>query len=100
LSKIIKEENLEVNKDKTMLMRPHQRQMVTGVLLNNREIRISRKDIRNFRAFLHQYTLVGEKEMDKRLGKSAKEYAKGFMAYIQMVNPEQADKFRKEYDWL
>ncbi len=98
--KIIKEENFEVNTEKTLVMRSHQRQTVTGIVVNDGILRVSRKDARHFRAFLHQYTLKGAEAMSKEIGKNATQYAKGYLAFIHMVNPTQAEKFIAEYDWL
>jgi RNA-directed DNA polymerase len=98
--KIIAEENFEINEEKTLIMRSHTRQTVTGIVVNNDEMRISRRDIRRFRAFLHQYTLKGAEAMTQKLGKDATQYAKGYLAFVQMVNPAQAEKFKKEYIWL
>lgn len=98
--KIIGEENFEVHPDKTMVMRGHQRQTVTGVVVNNDEIRISRRDIRNFRAFLHQYEQNGAAAMTKKLGKDATAYGRGYLAFVQMINPTQAAKFIEKYGWL
>lgn len=98
--KIIAEENFEINEEKTLVMRTHNRQSVTGIVVNNAEMRISRRDIKRYRAFLHQYSLKGAEEMSKKLGKNATQYAKGYLAFVQMVNPIQAEKFKKEYTWL
>jgi retron-type reverse transcriptase len=98
--KIIGEENFIIHPDKTMVMRGHQRQTVTGVVVNNDEIRISRRDMRNFRAFLHQYEQKGAAEMTKQLGKDATAYGKGYLAFVQMINPAQAEKFKAKYAWL
>ncbi len=98
--KIIGEENFEVHPDKTMVMRGHQRQTVTGVVVNNDEIRISRRDIRNFRAFLHQYEKEGHEVMTKKLGKDATAYGRGYLAFVHMINSGQATKFVEKYSWL
>ena len=98
--KIIAEESFIINDEKTMVMRPHQRQSVTGIIVNNDELRVSRRDIRRFRAFLHQYQLSGSKAMTEKLGRDATQYGKGYLAFIQMVNPAQAEKFINKYAWL
>ena len=98
--KIIGEENFTVHPDKTMVMRGHQRQTVTGVVVNNNEIRISRRDIRNFRAFLHQYEQNGKEAMTQKLGKDATAYGRGYLAFVHMINPAQAEKFKEKYGWL
>ncbi|MCU0445944.1 MAG: retron St85 family RNA-directed DNA polymerase [Microscillaceae bacterium] len=100
VKKIIAEENFEINEEKTLIMRPHTRQTVTGIVVNNDKMRISRRDIRRFRAFLHQYSLKGAEAMTQQLGKDATQYAKGYLAFVSMVNPTQAEKFKKEYAWL
>lgn len=98
--KIIAEESFEINEEKTMVMRGHQRQTVTGILVNHDEIRISRRDVRNFRAFLHQYEKEGKEAMSKKIGKDATRYAKGYISFMKMVNGEQAKKFTEKYSWL
>lgn len=100
VKKIIKEETFEINEEKTLIMRSHQRQTVTGIVINDGSLRLSRRDVRNFRAFLHQYTLKGEQAMSQAIGKNATQYAKGYIAFMKMVNPEQAQKFIDEYAWL
>lgn len=98
--KVIQEESFEINPEKTLVMRQSQRQMVTGVVVNHEVPRISRRDMKNFRAFCHQYELKGETEMSKKLGKNATQYSKGYLSFMQMVNPEQAQKFKEKYAWL
>jgi len=98
--KIIKEETFEINVEKTLVMREHQRQTVTSIVVNDGVLRVSRRDIRNFRAFLHQYTTKGADAMSKVLGKDATLYAKGYLAFMKMVNPAQAEKFTEAYTWL
>lgn len=98
--KIVKDETFEINEDKTLIMRPHQRQTVTGIVINEGDMRLSRRDLRNFRAFLHQYTLEGAEAMSKKLGKDATLYGRGYISFVRMVNPAQAQKFIAEYVWL
>jgi hypothetical protein len=98
--KILSEETFEINEEKTLVMRPHQRQTVTGVVVNGGEMRLSKRDIRKFRAFLHQYTLHGVEAMSKKIGKNATQYAKGYWSFMHMVSPSQAEKFKQQYAWL
>ncbi len=97
---IIKEETFEINEEKTLVMRGHQRQTVTGIVINDGTLRLSRRDIRYFRAFLHQYTLHGAEAMSQKIGKDATQYGRGYIAFMKMVNPTQAEKFIAEYAWL
>jgi retron-type reverse transcriptase/predicted SprT family Zn-dependent metalloprotease len=97
--RIIFEEGFTVNDAKTAVMRPHQRQVVTGIVVND-ELKISRRDMRNYRAFLHQYKKIGKVKMTKKLGRNADAYAKGYLSYINMVSKQQADKITSGYPWL
>ncbi|QHT69447.1 RNA-directed DNA polymerase [Rhodocytophaga rosea] len=100
MNKIIKDEGFEINQEKTSVMRQHQRQTVTGAVVNGTEPRVSREDIRRFRAFLHQMEKNGSAAMSQKLGKDAERYAQGYWAFIHMVQPTQAEKFLNQYSWL
>jgi RNA-directed DNA polymerase len=63
-------------------------------------VRLSRRDLRRFRAFLHHCKTDGLDAMSERLGKSARAYAGGYLAYIHMVSPDKAAQFRQEHPWL
>ncbi|MBC8043823.1 MAG: RNA-directed DNA polymerase [Rhizobacter sp.] len=99
-AKIIRDEGFEINAAKTLVMRSHQRQSVTGVVVNNAEAKVSRRDAKRFRAVLHHIETEGEETVSKKLGKSATAYAKGYIAYLSMINPQQAEKFKAKHKWL
>jgi retron-type reverse transcriptase len=99
VKRIVTEEGFTLNPGKTAVMRPSQRQAVTGVVVNTRA-GVSRKDIRRFRAFLHQCTELGLEEMSRRLDKDAANYARGYLAFVHMVNPEQAKRLVATAPWL
>lgn len=80
-------------------MRPQHRQAVTGLVVNAQP-RLSRHDLRNFRAFLHQCEKFGMEEMSKRIGKNAATYAAGYLAFLHMVNPDQEAQIMRRYPWL
>ena len=86
---ILKDEGFEPNEKKTVLMRQHQRQMVTGILVNQ-ELRISRRDCRRFRAIVHRCQTEGVESVSKSMNRDALAYVNGFLAYVNMVNPDQA----------
>lgn len=97
--KIIAEEGFILHPDKLKIMRPHQRQSVTGIVINNAP-NVSRRDLRNFRSFLHHYEKEGAAIMTNRIGKDATHYAKGYLSFIHMVNPQTAKKIRQKHAWL
>ena len=117
---ILTDEGFVINDEKTRIMRPQNRQAVTGIVVNAFSVpsrpdpdnrapqtlnvqeltRVSREDIRRFRAFLHQCETQGFQTVSERIGKNAQSYAKGYLAYLHMVNPAQAAKFRAAHSWL
>ncbi|MCW3095395.1 MAG: RNA-dependent polymerase [Chthonomonadaceae bacterium] len=96
---IIMTEGYVINEEKTRVMRPQHRQAVTGVVVNETP-RVSRHDIRRFRAFLHHCETDGFAAVSERLGKNALLYAAGYLSFLHMVNPEQARHFQDRHPWL
>lgn len=97
---ILDDEGFTVNEEKTAIMRPQHRQVVTGIVVNGEPARVSRQDLRRFRAFLHHCETEGFEAMSQRLGRDAKAYASGYLSFIHMVNPEQEEKIRAKHPWL
>jgi RNA-directed DNA polymerase len=97
---IVEDERFVVNEEKTRVMRPHMRQAVTGLVVNESAPRVSREDLRRFRAFLHQFEKQGAAEMSKRIGRDARAYAAGYLSFLHMVSPEQEDRIRRAHPWL
>lgn len=102
--KILGEERFTVNEEKTRVMRAHQRQVVTGLIVNavngNAAARVSRDDLRRFRAFLHQCETRGFDTMTQATGQDARAYASGYVSFIHMVRPDHAAKLRAAHPWL
>ena len=99
LRQIVEAEGYVLNDKKTRVMRPHHRQTVTGVVVNDVP-RVSRHDLRKFRAFLHHCETEGLQTMSERLGKNAALYASGYLSFVHMVSPEQAAKIQQQHPWL
>ena len=93
-------EGFVVNEAKTKIMRSPHRQTVTGLVVNDGNIRLSRKDLRRIRAFLHKCDTQGLDKTSEEIGKDALSVAKGHFAYAFMVNREAALAFVKKYPWL
>ncbi len=62
--------------------------------------RISRRDARRFRAFLHQCERDGLEATSRRLGKDALAYARGYLAFVGMVNAVQARRLLSRHAWM
>jgi len=88
-----------VNEEKTAVMRAQHRQAVTGLVVNQ-EPRVSRANLRRFRAFLHHCETEGLPAVSERLGQSAMAYAAGYLAFLHMVCLEQEAKIRQAHLWI
>ena len=101
--KIIRECGFVINEEKVAVMRRGSRQAVTGLVVNAQDSdgpRLSRADLKRFRAFLHHYESEGRETMTEKLGRDALSYARGYLSFIHMVNPAHADKLRAAHPWL
>jgi hypothetical protein len=97
--RVIAGESFVVKEEKTRVMRPQHRQAVTGLVVNG-DPGISRADLRRFRAFLHHCETDGLPAMSQRLGKSARAYAAGYLAFVHMVSPDKAGALERAHPWL
>ena len=98
-SKIVASEGFIINKHKTNIMRHPHRQIVTGLVVN-KDVRISRNDLRKFRAFLHHCETKGLESVSKDIGKNAIEVARGYLSYINMISPELATTLSSKHLWI
>lgn len=103
VGKVVEDENLVVNAEKTLVMRANHRQAVTGLVVNAQSAaspRVSRDDLRRFRAFLHGFETLGRERASEKLGQDALFYARGYLAYIHMSDPQRASKLRAAHAFL
>lgn len=107
--RIVRECGFEINESKTSIKRRSNRQVVTGLVVNDGLPRVSRRDIRSFRAFLHQLRNHGTDLTWERLNRDAPTtkrerepctYASGYLAYVFSVNKEQARTILRQHPWL
>lgn len=100
---IIRECGLQINEEKLLVMRKSSRQAVTGLVVNAQDAdgpRLSRADLKRFRAFLHHYERFGREVMTEKLGRDSLSYARGYLSFIHMVNPAHAAKLQAAHPWL
>jgi len=88
VTRIIQAEGFTVNTDKTRLMGKGSRQMVTGVVVNQ-VLGLSRQQRRRLRAMVHHLQSAPGASNGK-----LQSYVTGKLAYLEMLNPEQAAKFQ------
>ena len=95
---ILEDENLAINPDKVDFARRGQRQSVTGLVVNGaRGPRPSRRDLRRFRAVMHDIEIHGADAVSEKMGQSAHCWARGYLAFVQGCAPEIAAKLREKY---
>ncbi len=97
--KIVNEEGFYLNDKKTSVMRAPGRRLVTGLLID-KDVRLTRRDLRRFRAFLHRCKCDGVEQVSNEICKDALAAARGYLSYIQMVMPDYAIRLRETYPWL
>jgi len=99
--KVLESEGLVVNPDKVAILRRGARQSVTGLVVNNGDgPRVSRRDLKRFRAVLHDIETNGAQAVSEKMGQSAQSYARGYLSFIHMISPEIAAKLREKHVWL
>jgi RNA-directed DNA polymerase len=82
VERVVTEEGFAVNVRKTRVMSRAGQQRVTGVTVND-VLGLSRKERRTIRAMLHRDEPAERRKLE------------GMLAYVQMLNPAQADALRR-----
>jgi len=93
--KMIRSEGFKVNHKKTRVLRASRRQKVTGIVVNQKP-NISRKELRNFRALLHNVEKNGLEKENRNQHPDFWGYIRGYTSYIQMVRPDLGEKFAQQ----
>ncbi len=98
VDQICHQEGFFVNQRKFRVIRGSQRQVVTGIVVND-ELRIPRDERRRFRAILHNCRKLGVESQGRghpRFG----DYLRGFASYVHMVHPEEGTELLREIEAL
>lgn len=92
---IVKDEGFSINDKKTRILYPHQRQEVTGLLVNGDKIRVSKKYKRELYQELYYCSKYGVESHLQKIGCNKsfyKEHVYGKIYFINMVEPDEAQK--------
>lgn len=81
-------QHLKVNDQKINIKHRSQKQMVTGVLVNNKEVGVNKVLRNRLRAILHQHAIL-DKPLDDKVC--------GILGFIKQVNTEQFTKLTKDF---
>jgi retron-type reverse transcriptase len=96
---IAEDEGFAVNDKKTRVQRQSARQSVTGVVVNER-LGAPRRLVRRIRAILHRARREGLQTQNRQQRPHFESWLAGMIAYIAMLNPQQGNKLRAEFEAL
>lgn len=98
VNQICHQEGFFINERKFRVVRASQRQVVTGIVVND-ELRIPREERRRFRAILHNCRTKGLAAVANGQPRFV-EWLRGFACYVHMVHPEEGEEFLRQVDEL
>lgn len=93
---IAADEGFAVNETKTRVLRPHTRQEVTGIVVNERA-GVPRRVVRRIRAILANARHEGLAAQNRENLPHFESWLRGMIAYIRMVNPAQGTPLADAY---
>jgi hypothetical protein len=94
VDQVCHQEGFLVNQKKFRVIRASQRQLVTGIVVND-ELRVPRDERRRFRAVLHNCRKHGVESQARGRADFAG-YLRGFASYVHMVDPDEGAELLKE----
>jgi retron-type reverse transcriptase len=92
---ICDDEGFQLNPKKTRVQRPESRQSVTGLVVNVTPA-VPRDIVRRIRAILHRAKSEGLEAQNRDRHPNFRGWLEGTIAYIAMVKPSIAEKFRHQ----
>jgi retron-type reverse transcriptase len=96
VDQVCHQEGFVVHQDKFRVIRSSQRQVVTGVVVNE-ALRVPRPERRKFRAVLHNCRAHGLDSQAAKLGtKDVAGWLRGYASYIHMVHPEEGAELLRQ----
>ncbi|XOI98291.1 retron St85 family RNA-directed DNA polymerase [Paenibacillus polymyxa] len=96
---IIESEGFEINHNKTRIRYSHERQLVTGLVVNNKNPSVPREIKRRLRQEIHycnKYGVHGHLSQMEKYHSNYKNYLLGMAYYIKMVDEKIGQKFIEE----
>lgn len=96
VQQIIRSERFVVHKAKRKVVRPHQRQTVTGLVVNER-VNISRREYDRLKAILHNCLKFGPSTQNSDGRDDFAAHLRGRIAHVLSVNPERGRKLLETF---
>lgn len=94
---IVAEEGFVVHTGKTRVRRPHQRQQVTGVVVNTR-LRVPRENYDTLRAILHNCARTGPDEQNRDGHADFRAHLRGRIAWAGSLDADQGRRLLAAFD--
>lgn len=93
--KIIEDENFVLHPDKLRIMKRHQKQEVTGVVVNEKP-NISKKSLKRFRALLYQIEKDGIQGKSWNGGSNVLAEIDGYANFVYQINKEKGIVYKQQ----
>lgn len=97
VERIAVDEGFRVNEAKTTVRRRHQRQQVTGVVVNG-GANVPREDYDRLRALLHNAARHGPASQNRQGHPHFRSHVLGRISWVASLNPARGDKLREAFD--
>ena len=94
---IAADEGLRVQPAKTRVQRAHQRQLVTGIVVNARP-NLAREDFDALKALLHNAVRFGPEGQNRDRHPDFRAHLLGRIGWLQQLNPDRAARLRTSFD--
>ncbi len=94
---IVAAEGLRVQPDKTRVQRAHQRQSVTGIVVNSRT-NLARDEFDTLKALLHNAVRHGPAGQNRDGHADFRSHLLGRIGWVQQLNPERGRRLRESFD--
>ena len=93
--KIVEDENFVLHPDKLRIMKRHQRQEVTGVVVNEKP-NVNKKSLKRFRALLYQIEKDGIQGKSWNGGANVLAEIDGYANFVYQINKEKGVAFKEQ----
>ncbi len=95
--RILDEEGFRLNQGKSTLRSAAQRQVVTGLVVNQRP-NVSRVDYDRLKAVLHRLTIDGPDAESRQGSVDLQSHLRGRIAWVTALNPKRGEKLSRLFD--
>lgn len=95
--KVIVDEGFRVHPNKTTVRRRHQRQQLTGVVVNQR-LNVPRREYDALRALLHNAAATGPEGQNRERHPEFRSHVLGRISWVASVHPGRGAKLREAFD--